>query len=341
MLPDSAPSRLPVPHEWRRWAAECRLMGIAPAEIRRQLERKGFDADRELAELDAHPYLEAGDGMAQRLRKLESVLEALDRVGRTAEDSARLARRGPIATSEFLNDYYARNRPVVIEGLLEAWPARRLWTPAYLAARCGDCVVEVMDGREEGSHHEHYVKGRPRAMPLGEFVEMVQSASATNRFYLVGTNDLLQRQGAAPLWEDIGPLPDFLDARQRLKGSSLWFGPAGTITPLHHDTMNILFTQVVGRKQLVLIPPTQTHLVYNELNVFSEVDVERPDLERFPRFARATPLTVVVEPGEALFIPVGWWHHVRALDVSISVSFTNFTFPNSYRWVNPLIGQRG
>jgi ribosomal protein L16 Arg81 hydroxylase len=177
-------------------------------------------------------------------------------------------------------------------------------------------------------------------MPLHEYVEMVQSTTATNRFYLVGTNDLLQRPGAALLWEDIGALPSFLNPRERLKGASLWFGPAGTITPLHHDTMNILFTQIVGRKQLVLVPPTQTHLLYNDLNVFSEVDAERPDLQRFPRFARATPVTVLVEPGQALFIPVGWWHHVRAIDVSISVSFTNFAFPNSYRWMNPLIGQR-
>ena len=332
---------LPVPYEWRRWAAECRLMGIEPAEIRRQLELKGFDADSELAELDSHPYLEAGDALSQRLRKLESVLEALDQVGRTSEDNASIARRGLLDAHEFLRDYYARNRPVILEGFIDTWPALRLWSPEYLATRCGDCVVDVMDGRGEGSHHEQYVQGRPRTMPLREYVEMVQSTTATNRFYLVGTNDLLQRPGAALLWEDIGALPRFLNARERLKGASLWFGPAGTITPLHHDTMNILFTQIVGRKQLVLVPPTQTHLLYNDLNVFSEVDAERPDLRRFPRFARATPVTVVVEPGEALFIPVGWWHHVRAIDVSISVSFTNFAFPNSYRWVNPLIGLRG
>jgi ribosomal protein L16 Arg81 hydroxylase len=41
-------------------------------------------------------------------------------------------------------------------------------------------------------------------------------------------------------------------------------------------------------------------------------------------------MQVVLEPGQALFIPVGWWHHVRSLDVSISVSFTNFLAPNDY-----------
>jgi ribosomal protein L16 Arg81 hydroxylase len=44
-----------------------------------------------------------------------------------------------------------------------------------------------------------------------------------------------------------------------------------------------------------------------------------------------------LEPGEAIFIPVGWWHHVKSLEVSISVSFTNFVFPNYYEWKYPHI----
>ena len=40
-------------------------------------------------------------------------------------------------------------------------------------------------------------------------------------------------------------------------------------------------------------------------------------------------------PGEVLFVPVGWWHHVRALDWSITLSLTNFVFPNRYKWAIP------
>lgn len=337
MPPHATRSGLSVLYQWRRWAAESHLMGVEPDEIRQRLERNGFDADVELGELESHPYLEAGDWMAQRLRKLESILDMHNELARIGEDAPGLARRDRLSSQEFLTDFYSRNRPFILEGLLNEWPARARWNPAYLAAQCGDCLVDVTDGREEGGHHEQYVKGRPRSMRFGDYVELVLSSGSTNRFYIVATNDFLQRAEVASLWEDIGRLPDFLDESRKLQGGSFWFGPAGTITPLHHDTLNILFVQVAGRKRFTLFPPTQTHLLYNDLNVFSEVDVEQPDLARFPRYARATPITVVLEPGHTLFLPVGWWHHVRALDISISLSFTNFTFPNTYRWTNPRI----
>ena len=93
-----------------------------------------------------------------------------------------------------------------------------------------------------------------------------------------------------------------------------------------------VIAQVAGRKRYRLIPAAQWHRVHNREGVFSEVDAARPDLDRYPEFRDATVLDFVLEPGEVLFMPVGWWHHVLALDVSISVSFTRFEFPNHFTW---------
>jgi ribosomal protein L16 Arg81 hydroxylase len=71
-----------------------------------------------------------------------------------------------------------------------------------------------------------------------------------------------------------------------------------------------------------------------------KVDKMAPDLGRHPKFARTRQFDIVMEPGEALFLPVGWWHHVTALSTSVSVSFMNFLWPNSFTFHDPHIGDR-
>ena len=67
--------------------------------------------------------------------------------------------------------------------------------------------------------------------------------------------------------------------------------------------------------------------------MYSSVDPERTD---YPAPRQFTFKRIVLEPGEALFIPAGWWHHVRALDVSISLAVNHFARPNNYdAWYQP------
>jgi len=107
---------------------------------------------------------------------------------------------------------------------------------------------------------------------------------------------------------------------------------AGTVTPLHHDACNLVVAQIRGRKQFRLIPATQWALLYDDDGFFSSVDVDKLLPGRSPGAQNISPLDAVLNPGEILFIPAGWSHHVRALDPSISVSATNFVFPNPRTW---------
>ncbi|CAB4378861.1 uncharacterized protein OCT59_004374 [Rhizophagus irregularis] len=105
-----------------------------------------------------------------------------------------------------------------------------------------------------------------------------------------------------------------------------WFGPQGTISPMHTDPYHNLLAQIVGNKYIRLYAPSETSKVYpfeqdGFLGNTSQVEIETPDLERFPLFASANYLDCVLEPGDMLYIPPGWWHYVRSLTISFSLVF--------------------
>lgn len=325
-----------IPPPWKRWIAENKMLQVPDDCIVGALMQKGISedvAERQLASVTKTHSYKAGIWVAQRYLKLESLLEVYRQLSSLSGDT--IERRTNLSRAEFLEKYYAANRPVIITDIMKGWKALSLWTPEYLKEQLGEMIVEIMAGREADKRYQLNLEAHKVKIRFADYIDRVTNGGASNDYYLVANNFFFQQQEAKRLLDDVKVFPEYLNNNERLDDCLFWFGPAGTITPLHHDEMNILIAQVLGRKKITLVPPYLTHLVYNETGVYSEVDVENPDFHRHPRFRDVKPLQIVLEPGEVLFIPVGWWHHVRALDISISVSFINFIFPNTYHWKNP------
>ena len=330
-----------LPDEWKKWIALNKMCGFDDQSLVQVLVRAGIaprNAAEEISATDNHPYFQAGQSMAQKLRKAESLLDVYANLAelRPSARNTTVERRSKISRAEFLDRYYAANRPVIFTGLMEDWRALQLWSPEYFRSTCGSELVEIMANRDSDPNYEVNCESHKTTVLLREYVDRIMTSGASNDCYMVANNNSLRRPGMRHLLSDIVVFPEYLDSANLDGGVFLWFGPEGTLTPLHHDAMNVLMAQVLGRKRVTLISSNQLHHVYNEVGVYSEVDCEYPDFGRFPAFQRVRTQRLVLEPGEALFIPVGWWHHVRALDVSITVSFTNFIFPNSYYWIHPL-----
>jgi hypothetical protein len=315
--------------EWREWIAKNLARGASADSLERALARARVPkllarrSIRAIAESGAIAVVREESARADRL---ENVLALLRSHARTTPLELRRAARLP-ANEVAL--HYAANLPFLLTGLVTKWPAFRKWSPAYFAERYGDVTVSVATDREKDPLYDLHTDTLSREMTIGELVKRTRARARSNDGYMVGHNLSIERPELGSLWKDVR-FPAWLDARKLRRHAALWFGPRGTVTPLHHDQCNILFCQVHGRKRIRMLPPTETFLHRGATSMYAALDPEKPDVRRFPEWNDARVIDIVIEPGEALFIPVGWWHHVRSLDVAISLSLTNFRHRNDF-----------
>jgi hypothetical protein len=333
----------PIHYEWRKWVAENVALEREPAFIIAHMVKSGFDqetATRELREAFGHPYVAAvkkvmqavapnNDQAEYKLKKHEWVLKCHLLNARQTPRFGTVARLRKPSRQQFIDEYYALSRPVVIEGAMDDWDLPNRWPLEDLKGRFGSRVVEVQANRNADAQYERNAAHLKSQMPFGQFIDIVQSVGESNNFYMTGGNCGRNWEALREFWDEVPVLSEYL-VRDRDNPGFLWIGPAGTVTPLHHDLTNGLLAQIRGRKLLKMVSPFELANVYNDRHCFSEVDMERPDLQRHPLFKEATVHEVVLNPGELLLVPVGWWHYVRALDVSMMITFNNFPVRNEF-----------
>jgi LPS sulfotransferase NodH len=324
---------LEVPRAWRQWLTYAKLTGSSDEAAEAVLVRNGCLASSAHASVVALRTDPVFLGAVKALRGTHTAAWLVDVNAALAQfrvPSDALDRRTALSRDEFIARYYALNRPVVIAGGLASVRAVRTWEPDYLKEVAGDVRIEAMAHRDEDPDFPLGPSARPTEIPLGEFVDEAWSSTGPHRLHVTPRNGLLQRPGTERLRSDLRIAAGYLDAGRTATETSLWFAGARATTPLHYERRNVLLGQIVGRRRYRLFSPDEYDRLYNARGRLSEVDPERPDLIRYPRFRWARSIEVVVSPGDLLFVPVGWWHHARNLDVSVTTAATNFTVPNHY-----------
>jgi len=112
-----------------------------------------------------------------------------------------------------------------------------------------------------------------------------------------------------------------------LTSNLLLVGQKDQTTPIHYDEQDNLFCQLTGHKRVIMASPDQYSTLYpfplhhssdrqSQINIFEPVDADK-----FPKFSKLQALQGTVGPGDVLFIPPYWWHHISSLDETVSVTF--------------------
>jgi hypothetical protein len=328
----TAVASLRVDDEWRRWIAENLMLGTKPDSIFVAMVGQGISREEAKHELELalrSPYVRGAQLLCNRLLKRDWLLATYRKLNRMHPQSGEVPRRDRPTRREFLEEYYTTNRPVIITGMMDDWPAMRKWNIDFFERTLGDRVIDVQAGRTAGDNYEIESQKFTRSMKFAEFLEMVRTAGVTNDFYLTANNNSKNRESLAELWDDVVQMPEYLNGDDAMDGF-FWMGPAGTITPFHHDLTNNFMAQVIGRKRVKLAPSWDIPLMHNHYHVFSRVDGRVAPPSPHPQPGEPQVIECILNPGEILFLPIGWMHFVEGMDITVTVSFINFAFDNDF-----------
>lgn len=232
-----------------------------------------------------------------------------------------------IAAARFHAEIAGRGEPAVFRGLVADWPAVAAGKEAPRALI--DYLRRFDRGRPVGAViGPPHIRGRfSYDDELNGFNFKRQTVSLTHalEFLLAAAEEenpsSIAVQGAQirdilPGFEAENRMP-LLEAEPRA-----WLGNRLTVAA-HNDPAENIACVVAGHRRFTIFPPEQIANLYcgplektPAGRTISLVDFDDPDLERFPKFAGAiaAAITVDLEPGDALYIPYMWWHHVRSLD---------------------------
>lgn len=227
-----------------------------------------------------------------------------------------------ISPEDFRINYYEVKKPLIIKDLAKQWPAYNKWTWDYFKQLVGDKRVGLYNNIKSDAYTPINTADDYRT--FGEYIDMITNGPAAWRIFLFNIFD------HAPQLINDFTWPEDLMKSYVKKYPMLFVGGATSITHMHFDIdlSHILHTQFAGRKRVLLFPHEEQYKLYRKpYEVLSLADFSNyhhlngtPNYQEFPAIKHARGYEVILDHGDTLFMPAGYWHHMEYLDSGFAMS---------------------
>lgn len=201
--------------------------------------------------------------------------------------------------------------------MARSWPAYEKWNLDYMKEVVGDVEVPLYDSSKADPAAP--INSSAAKMKFSEYVDLIKETPTDLRIFLFDPI-----KSAPKLLQDyISPkslMGGFLD-----KFPNMFFGGKGSVTFMHYDIdlAHIFHTHFNGRKHVLLFDNKWKDRLYKlpmATYALEDYDIANPDFEKFPALNGVEGIECFLEHGDTLFMPTGWWHWMKYLDGSFSIS---------------------
>lgn len=227
-----------------------------------------------------------------------------------------------IDASSFTENYFSSSRPLVISKLAASWPAMEKWSTDFFREAHGSKKISVYDASFVAPGRNYM--SRLKTLSIEEYIAQITTTSRDLRMFLYNIASEIPE-----LVDDI-EFPDLVEGLSR-RFVFMFFGCQGSVTQMHFDIdmSHVFHTAIRGKKTVYLFPYEEGKNLHRyPFTCRSYVDIVRPDFQRFPGLKNARGYKLVLNAGDTLYIPAGYWHHFVYDEAGYSVSLrcTNHTW---------------
>ncbi|SDK27332.1 Cupin-like domain-containing protein [Pedobacter sp. ok626] len=222
-----------------------------------------------------------------------------------------------INKADFEKYYLAPRKPLIIKNRSKSWPAYNKWTLDYMKAVVGDQTVPLYDSSKADPSKP--INASAAEMKFGDYIDLIKHTPTDLRIFLFD-----------PIKQAPKLLEDYLAPKDLMGGfldsyPNMFFGGKGSVTFLHYDIdmAHIFHTHFNGRKHVILFENKWKERLYQipyATYALEDYDVENPNFDKYPALKGVTGVEAFLEHGDTLFMPTGYWHWMKYLDGSFSIS---------------------